>query len=96
MPTWDPYKIIRGNWAWADDAQSVFGPMWATQCTPMAAIHAASGGRQTAGDAGMPGHFAAQQRVVHADYVGLVVVYDSLSQINVKKLSSLKLRVRTT
>jgi len=43
MPIWDPYTIILGNWAWADGAQSVLGPTWATQCTPMAVMHAASG-----------------------------------------------------
>jgi len=45
MPIWDPYTIILGNWAWADGAgaQSVLGPTWATLCTPMAVMHAASG-----------------------------------------------------
>ena len=43
MPIWDPYTITLGNWAWADGAQSVLGPTWATQCTPMAVMHAASG-----------------------------------------------------
>jgi len=49
-----PYTIILGNWAWADGAQSVLGPTWATQCTPMAVMHAASGlGELGLGESGL-------------------------------------------
>ena len=95
MPTWDPYTIILGNWAWADGAQSVLGPTWATQCTPMAyCMQHRDSGRMLAMLHGMPGHSAVQQRVVllHGIANYMVVVYDSLCQMTACKISCIKLR----